>query len=189
MLFVLKTRYIAHSMRSNVIKSAASLFSFLLIVVTGGYFCAFLQAQCAVAVRTRQLHLFVRIAMTKARILIVDDEAEAGEILCLRLERRGAACSYVTSGQAALDRLKDAPADVVLLDIKMPGMDGLEALRCIREAYPDTSVIIISGHADMGDAAKGMELGAFFYMLKPVNIDDLANKIEDALRLRELTLQ
>lgn len=124
--------------------------------------------------------------MSKARILIVDDEVEAGEILCLRLERRGCSCACVSGGEAGLDWLGANEADVVLLDIKMPGMDGLETLRRIRELYPGLAVIIISGHADMGDAAKGMELGAFFYLLKPANLDDVFNKIEDAMRLRAL---
>lgn len=122
--------------------------------------------------------------MQDARILIVDDETEAGEILSLRLGRRGAEPFYMPGGQQALDWLTAHEADVVLLDVKMPGMDGLETLQRIREKHPDLPVIIISGHADLGDAARGMELGAFFYLLKPVSLDDLCNKIDDALRLR-----
>ncbi|MDL2207853.1 response regulator [Desulfovibrio sp. OttesenSCG-928-F20] len=124
--------------------------------------------------------------MTQARILIVDDEVEAGEILSLRLERRGATCACVLSGEACLEWLGANQADLVLLDVKMPGMDGLETLQRIRADYPNLAVIILSGHADMADAARGMELGAFFYMLKPVNLEDLSHKIDDALRLREL---
>ncbi|MDR0338743.1 MAG: response regulator [Desulfovibrio sp.] len=124
--------------------------------------------------------------MEGARILIVDDETEAGEILALRLRRRGAEADCLESGEAALEWLASHDADIVLLDVKMPGMDGLETLGFIRERRPDVSVIILSGHADMADAAKGMELGAFFYMLKPVSIEDLCNKIVDARRLQSL---
>jgi len=124
--------------------------------------------------------------MQGTRILIVDDEAEAGEILSLRLKRRGAVPAYVPGGEEALDWLKRHQADIVLLDIKMPGMDGLEVLSHIRKDYPTLPVLILSGHADMDSAAKGMELGAFFYMLKPVNLDDLTNKIEDAGRMSAL---
>ncbi|MDL2317018.1 response regulator [Desulfovibrio sp. OttesenSCG-928-A18] len=124
--------------------------------------------------------------MDAARILIVDDERDAGDILCLRLARRGMLPHSVASGQAALDWLADNSADLVLLDIKMPGMDGLEVLDYIRRLYPQLPVIILSGHANMGDAAKGMELGAFFYLLKPVNLEELCYKIEDALHLADL---
>ena len=118
--------------------------------------------------------------MENTRILIVDDETDAGEILSLRLGRRGFTPTYVTSGEAALAYLDKDTTDVVVLDVKMPGMDGLETLRHIREKYATLPVIILSGHADMQDAAKGMELGAFFYLLKPVNLEDLCHKIEDA---------
>ena len=125
--------------------------------------------------------------MEGIRILIVDDEAEAGEILGLRLKRRGCTPAYMPGGREALDYLAKETPDVVILDVKMPGMDGLETLQRIRKDHPSLPVIILSGHADMQDAARGMELGAFFYLLKPVNIEELCHKIEDAHRQLTLT--
>ncbi len=122
------------------------------------------------------------IRMDGIRILIVDDETEAGEILSLRLRRRGLLPICASSGEAALAQLEQSPADIVLLDMKMPGMDGLATLKHIRESYPALPVIILSGHADLDSVAKGMELGAFFYLMKPVNLEDICHKIEDARR-------
>ncbi|MDL2266411.1 response regulator [Desulfovibrio sp. OttesenSCG-928-G15] len=120
--------------------------------------------------------------MQGIRILIVDDETEAGEILSLRLSRRGLAPFYASGGEAALAFLEQNEVDVVLLDMKMPGMDGLETLRRIHVLRNGLPVIILSGHADLEAAAQGMELGAFFYLLKPVNLEELMHKIEDACR-------
>ncbi len=124
--------------------------------------------------------------MTQTRILIVDDEAEAGEILTLRLKRRGMLPVWTPSGEAALSHVREHPVDVVLLDMKMPGMDGIEVLRHLRRDHPDITVIMLSGHADMQTAATGLELGAFSYQLKPVDLDDLCHKIEDACRQKAL---
>jgi len=118
--------------------------------------------------------------MQNIRVLIVDDEEEVGEILSLRLKRRGIQPLVATSGALALKTLADSPVDVVLLDVKMPDMDGLTALAKIRAGFPDVAVIMLSGHADMEAATEGLQKGAFFYLLKPVDIDTLHNKIEDA---------
>ena len=118
--------------------------------------------------------------MQNIRVLIVDDEIEVGEILSLRLKRRGLTPLVATSGALALKMLTDSPVDVVLLDVKMPEMDGLTTLAAIRAGFPGVAVIMLSGHADMESASEGLQKGAFFYLLKPVDIDTLYHKIEDA---------
>ncbi len=124
--------------------------------------------------------------MDGTRILIVDDEADAGEILSLRLARRGFAPCCADSGEKALELLAQNPVDVVLLDVKMPGMGGLEVLRHITADYPDVAVIMLSGHADMEAAAQGLQGGAFSYQLKPVDLETILNKVEDAIKQKKL---
>ncbi len=83
-------------------------------------------------------------------------------------------------GEAALEILAANPVDVVLLDVKMPGMDGMEALSRIKQAHPDVEVIMRTGHANVDVAIRGMEQGAFDYLMKPAEMDDLYYKIQDA---------
>ena len=127
----------------------------------------------------------------KPSILLVDDEKEVTDILFKRLSRRGYPCRTAGNGQEALDSMKDSPSeivvlDVVVLDVKMPVMDGLTALGHILKDWPDTQVILLSGHADMQLAVQAIEEGAFGYLMKPVDFEDLLFKIEDAATQRQL---
>jgi DNA-binding response OmpR family regulator len=115
-----------------------------------------------------------------ARVLIVDDEAELVGALAERLRLRGFEATGATSGEAALAHLVAAPCDVVLLDLKMPGLGGLEVLRRIRERRPELPVILLSGYGATGDADRGMQLGAYDYLMKPVVIDDLVRVLTAA---------
>ena len=115
-------------------------------------------------------------------VLIVDDEVEFMETLVKRLRKRKIAIDGVTGGEQALEKLKEAPADIVVLDVKMPGMSGLETLREIKRAYPLIEVIMLTGHANMEVAIEGMDLGAFDYLMKPIDIDELLYKIQDAYK-------
>ena len=124
--------------------------------------------------------------MEAIRILIVDDETDASEILSLRLGRRKMQTFTAANGLEALAFLKTTPVDIVLLDVKMPGMDGIEVLRHIKQDYKEIEVIMLSGHADMDVATQGLELGAFFYQLKPIDLESLCHKIEDACKQRLL---
>jgi len=119
-------------------------------------------------------------------VLIVDDEAEFMETLAKRLRKRKLAVSGVTSGEAALEQLKETPFDIVVLDVKMPGMNGLDTLRKIKESYPLIEVIMLTGHADMQAAIEGMDVGAFDYLMKPIEIDELLYKIQDAHKRKRL---
>lgn len=114
-------------------------------------------------------------------ILLVDDECEVTELLRRRLEHRGYACSTAASGETALAMLEASPAQLVILDVKMPGMDGMTTLAHIRERCPQLPVILLSGHADMQTAVNAIREGAFGYLMKPVEFDELLFKIEDAL--------
>jgi DNA-binding response OmpR family regulator len=118
--------------------------------------------------------------MGSIKALVVDDEKEYVDALTERLALRGIGVTGVTSGEAALSALASAPVDVVVLDVMMPGKSGIETLVEIKERHPLTAVIMLSGHADLETAIKGMELGAFDYLVKPIKLDELFYKIEDA---------
>ncbi|MFO7600289.1 MAG: response regulator [Candidatus Desulfacyla sp.] len=124
--------------------------------------------------------------MDGVSVLLVDDEAEFVNTLAKRINKRNINASSVESGEAALDFLEKHAIDVVVLDVKMPGMDGIGTLRKIKERHPLTEVIMLTGHASVEVAIQGMELGAFDYLMKPMAIDDLLYKIEDASKRKFL---
>ncbi len=124
--------------------------------------------------------------MDTFKVLLVDDEVEFLETLVKRLKRRNLEVSGVSSGEAALARLSEVPVDVVVLDVKMPGMDGLTALREIKKRFPLIEVIMLTGHASMEVAIEGMEQGAFDYLMKPMDIDELLYKLQDAYKKKVL---
>ena len=120
------------------------------------------------------------------KVLLVDDEDDFRELLGKRLVKRGLEVSTAGSGEAGLAQAQGGGFDVVVLDVKMPGMDGLEVLRRLRKIAPDTEVILLTGHANMEVAVEGMDLGAFDYLMKPVAINELLYKIQDATARRRL---
>ncbi|NLI82832.1 MAG: response regulator [Deltaproteobacteria bacterium] len=119
-------------------------------------------------------------------VLLVDDEVEFLDTLLKRLRKRNLNVSGVHSGEQALAFLQAQPVDVVVLDVKMPGMDGLETLRAIKKSFPLIEVIMLTGHANMEVAIEGMELGAFDYLMKPMDIDELLYKLQDAYKKKAL---
>jgi len=122
-------------------------------------------------------------------VLLVDDELEFLETLMKRLKKRNLAVQGAKSGEDALEILAQENVDVVVLDVRMPGMDGIETLRAIKKRYPLVEVIMLTGHANMEVAIEGMELGAFDYLMKPMNIDELLYKLQDAHQKKSLQRQ
>jgi DNA-binding NtrC family response regulator len=118
--------------------------------------------------------------MRSARILLVDDEVDFAEALALRLDRRDFSVTTVESGDEAVARTDEAEFDVALVDIFMPGRDGLETLREIKRRSPLTEVILLSGKGTNAIAIEGMQCGAYDFLTKPLEFTELVEKIEAA---------
>jgi len=122
-------------------------------------------------------------------VLFVDDEEDFLETLLKRMKKRDVNVGGVESGEKALELLESEPVDVIVLDVRMPGMDGIQTLREIKKRYPLVEVIMLTGHASLEVAIEGMELGAFDYLMKPVDIDELLYKIQDAYKKKLIHLE
>lgn len=114
------------------------------------------------------------------RVLIADDEIEFTSTLEARLKLRNFETKTVSSGIAALKAIEKDPPDVLLLDLKMPDLNGLEVLAKVKEDFPAIEVIILTGHGSFEAGKEGMEQGAFDYIMKPVDLSQLIGKIEEA---------
>lgn len=120
--------------------------------------------------------------MEKFAILLVDDKEEFVSALSNRLLLHGMEVHTATKGEDALAMLQEKTADVVVLDVVMPGMGGLETLRRIKETYPHIQVILLTGHASTKEGIEGMRLGAFDYLMKPVDIEELIAKMKACIK-------
>lgn len=119
--------------------------------------------------------------MTIAKVLLVDDEKGFVDTMMKRLNKREVEIVPAYDGQQALDLLeKDHQIEVVILDIKMPVMDGMEALGKIKARHPLVEVIMLTGHATVETGIEGMKMGAFDYLMKPCDTDELVGKVEEA---------
>jgi DNA-binding NtrC family response regulator len=127
--------------------------------------------------------------MNAFKVLFVDDETDFLETLMKRMKKRGVDVVRAASGEEALELLDESKPDVVVLDVKMPGMGGIEALREIKKHSPLVEVIMLTGHANVEVAIQGMELGAFDYLMKPMDIDELLYKVQDAFKQKSLQTQ
>ena len=120
------------------------------------------------------------------RVLLVDDETSFVETLAKRLAIRRFEVMTASSADEALKTLDREEVDVAVVDVRMAGTDGIEATRAIRARHPSVEVILLTGHASIEASLEGLSIGAFDYLLKPVSIDELIFKIEDAYRKQEL---
>jgi DNA-binding response OmpR family regulator len=119
------------------------------------------------------------------RVLLVDDEKDFVEMLGLRLEEAGENITPAHSGQECLKVLEQKEIDVVVLDILMPGMDGIATLKEVKRRFPLVEVIMLTGHGTTESAVQGLKLGAFDYLLKPAHFGELTAKLESARQRKD----
>ena len=122
--------------------------------------------------------------MEKMKLLLVDDETRYLETTSKLIERKGYDVWTAPSGEKALEILAAHNIHVVVLDVKMPGMDGNETLKHIKELYPLTEVIMLTGHATVDSAIDGLKSGAWDYLMKPADIEEIIEKAELAFQKR-----
>ena len=125
----------------------------------------------------------------KARVLLVDDEEDFLKTLAERLESRGLNVTTATSGESALASVEGHPYDLIVLDLAMPGFDGIETLKRIKARQPDAEIIMLSGHGSIRTSIEAMKLGACDFLQKPVDINELMSKIGEAKEKRMLMLE
>ena len=125
--------------------------------------------------------------MSPVKVMVVDDEVMFVETLSKRLAQRNLGVARAYSGREALQKLREeSDIDIVVLDVKMPGMTGIETLREMKKTYPLVEVIILTGHASVSSAIEGMKLGAFDYLMKPCDIEDLVSKVDQAAARKQV---
>ncbi len=120
--------------------------------------------------------------MDPMKILLVDDEREFVTTLAERLELRNMKVTIAMNGEEALGLVENDPPQVVVLDVLMPGLGGLEVLEKIKAMDSRIQVILLTGHGATKDGIKGMQLGAFDYLIKPIDIDELIDKLNGAVK-------
>ncbi|MCU0588283.1 MAG: response regulator [Syntrophobacteraceae bacterium] len=118
--------------------------------------------------------------MSRVKVLLVDDETELLQALSERLQLRGFEVLVAASGERALGALEVGPVDLMVLDLKMPGMDGMEVLRRTRRSHPEVQVIMLTGHGSEKDRDEALRLGVFDYLQKPVDIVELVDALQRA---------
>ena len=125
----------------------------------------------------------------EAKVLLVDDEQDFLETLSNRLEMRGLKVSAVTSGEQAISEAKAQDYDAIVVDLSMPGIDGLETLKRIKADNPNAEIIMLTGHGSIRSGVEAMKLGAGDFLQKPVELSQLLDKIGEAKSKKMLVLQ
>ena len=125
----------------------------------------------------------------EARVLLVDDEEQFLDALSQRLEARGLRVEAVTSGEDAVKQVQDHNFDAIIVDLAMPGIDGIETLRRIKEKRPDLEIIMLTGHATVKSGIEAMKLGAEDFLEKPVDLNELLERIGEAKNKRMLVVE
>jgi DNA-binding NtrC family response regulator len=118
--------------------------------------------------------------MKSAKVLLVDDEETFANNIAKLMSKRGFEVKTVYNGESAIQALNEFDFDVIVLDLKMPGLDGLATLKLIKLKKPEVEVIILTGHGSMESGIDGIQMGAFDFIMKPVRFDDLHEKIREA---------
>ena len=118
--------------------------------------------------------------MQEMQMLLVDDEDDFRITLAKRLKLRKVDVTDVASGNEAIELVKQKSFDVAVIDVKMPGIDGIETLKQVKKIQPDMEIVMLTGHASIESGMKAMKLGAYNYVMKPCDIDELLIKAGDA---------
>ena len=124
--------------------------------------------------------------MEKMKMMLVDDEERFLSTTQKLLSRKGYDVLTAISGVEALEILRTQNIHVVILDVKMPGMDGIETLKAIKRNYPLVEVIMLTGHGTIDTAVEGLKSGATDYLTKPTDVQDLIEKAEEAFKKRQV---
>lgn len=127
--------------------------------------------------------------MASEKILLVDDDAEFTEVLAERMAARGLKVDTANSGQSAIDKAKAAAYDAIILDLSMPGMDGIETMKALLKGQPDLQVILLTGHATVEKGVEAVKLGAMDFLEKPADLQKLMEKIKKAKSQKMLLVE
>lgn len=117
----------------------------------------------------------------QVKVLLIDDEDEFVRTLAERLALRGYATRIASDGESGINRVVNEAFDVVLLDLMMPGLSGLDTLKQLKSINKDLPVILLTGHGSTKEGMEGMRMGAFDFLMKPLDINDLTHKIQSAV--------
>ena len=120
--------------------------------------------------------------MKSMKVLLVDDEEDFVTALAERLQLRGIEAQIATDGETALTLIETAPPQVVVLDVMMPGLGGADVLKRIKAKHPQIPVILLTGHGSIREGTDGLRQGAYDYLVKPIDIEELISKMQDAFK-------